>query len=82
MGAGSWSIIHEECDGKHSKSLNLCEVTRPRSVLLWNYKLNSANNKKTSIFQDPVFQRQFIKIQITSQIFIVKGLNTDSMLVQ
>ena len=39
--------------------------------------INSAK-KETSLFQDPVFQRQFIKIQVTSQIFTVKGLNNVS----
>ena len=41
----------------------------------WVPVVNSAKKKKRPLFQDPVFQRQFIKIQITSQIFIVKGLN-------
>ena len=36
--------------------------------------VNSAK-KEMSLFQDTVFQRSFVKIQITSQIFIVKGLN-------
>jgi hypothetical protein len=36
---------------------------------------NSAK-RKTALFQDPVFQRLFVKIQRTSKVFIVKGLNT------
>ena len=34
--------------------------------------------KEMSLFQDPVFQRSLVKIPISSQIFIVKGLNTVS----
>ena len=38
------------------------------------YKLSK--KIETSLFQVHVFQRYFVKIQITSQIFMVKGLNT------
>jgi hypothetical protein len=40
-------------------------------------EINSAK-KETSLLQDPVFQRYFVKIEITSQIIIVKGLYTVS----
>jgi hypothetical protein len=39
--------------------------------------VNSAK-KQMSLLQDPVFKRSFEKIQLTLQIFIVKGLNTVS----
>jgi predicted dinucleotide-utilizing enzyme len=57
-------------------------------IFIWAYprnlnfslkiEINSAK-KETFLFQDPVFQREVVKIQITSQIFIVKGLNTVSI---
>jgi hypothetical protein len=43
-----------------------------------NVLTKSAKKKEMALFQEPVFERSFVKIEITSQIFIVKELNTVS----
>ena len=81
---GKWNLSHAYAPcpnmvSPKSLSYNIFTQTVALSAFCnWSWgDVNSAKKEK-ALFLDPVFQRDFVKIQIASQIFVVKGLNTVS----